>query len=174
MGEKKDKARKRTQTGKLPFLYFQCKYAEKILAYITVIFLLTGIIKFSPDILMKFVIDIDHSGMTLSECWQICFTPIVIMDIVWNISYRIYKMVGLTDILQSFAASILGYITVAAINYDGDILLVTYVFFWVIQKLSLWILNVNNYFSLNTDSMGTAICITERVKKAKVCEKCNE
>lgn len=150
-------------TWLLSFLDLQYKYAEKVLRYITAVFVITGILKFQPDILLKLA---ESLGITLQEYWHVLFTFFIAVDLIVETCYQLYRNIRLTASLQSWTASLLAFALVDVIGYDGDRMLLAFAFWWVIKAISLWILEKKNYMITETiithkarPSIGTAVCV---------------
>lgn len=147
-------------------ILIQLRLSEKILLYITVIFVLTGIYRFQPDILVQlfegYTANAGGQDISLQEYWQVAITVIVAIEMIYSAVRLIYKKAGLTELLLSPVASFLAYILVDATDFVGDRMLVIYLLWWVIKNIDWWLLKKTDFEIITihkAGSMGTAICL---------------
>lgn len=149
----------------LHLLDFQCVYASKIMQYIMEVFMLTGVLRFRPDMLdsiLPEVGDLDGIEFTLQEAWHVLFCAVLFMDIIYEFIRFMYNSSNMITVSKSIVAMILGTMLVYSTGFDGDRMLLAYAFWWVIKILSLWILKrgyIKTEIIHDTGSRGTAVCL---------------
>lgn len=158
----------------LVFLDFQFQYAGRALQYIMTIFVITGIFRFNPDML-DYVFPKLEIDTTLQECWWVLFPVVVTVDILYRAFHHVYHNANqIYPPLKSVVAAIIGTMLVFSTGFDGDRMLLTYAFWWMIKLFSWGILKKNDYIMANnpiigykaSPPMGTAVCV-EKIKMSK-------
>lgn len=145
---------------------FLIRLSAKILLYITVIFMLTGIYKFQPETLIQFLnFDIDtfeNQDITLQEAWLIIFPIVMAVDIIYESCRTVILNKSLINLIIMPVVIIIGYSTVSTTGFVGDRMLATYLLWGVIQAICRWSLAkmiIKTITIHKAGSMGTAVCL---------------
>lgn len=145
---------------------FLIRLSAKILLYIMAVFVITGVFRFRPDILMQLfdghAADAVSQDISLQEYWKIAIIIIMAVEMAYDLVRLTYRNAGLMELIMSLVASYWAYVLVAGTDFVGDRMLAAYLFWWVIKGINWWLLRKTGFEIIvihDTDSMGTAVCM---------------
>lgn len=160
-----DKKIKKT-LDKISFIIlFQIRVSSKIMLYITAIFVITGVFRFRPEILMQFfnMETFPDQDITLQAAWAVILPAVIlVVDIIYEFLMNI-RNGGLMNLLIMPVVAIIACFTVSATEFDGDRMLAVYLIWWIIKKLCCWLLCKINSEIIEIHRVGaeieTAVCL---------------
>ncbi len=147
-------------------MFVLIRLSAKILRYIMVVFVITGLLRFRPEMLMQLFenheVDAEKLNITLQETWMIIFPVILAVDLILEAFWTFFRYERMNNLFISLVTALLATAVVYGTEFNGDSMLTVCLFWWVIKSINWWLLKKTDFEIITihkAGSMGTAVCL---------------